>query len=146
MPQSKLHLFRYRLYTFRILLFRLLAECLVPLGFAPAGHMSTGAPKRELTAFQGCRDGLPPQCKGDPRKLKRGPSHQSKAEEREESTKKSKHDDTSRSGTPTPENYVYNKDNVSFALLKPDSSPTFGSVKILSNPRYDTCKDKPCLK
>ena len=71
---------------------------------------------------------------------------ESAIEDSEVRAKEVKRNNTSESRTPTPENYVYNCDNFPPALLRPETSATLESTKSLSDTRYDTCQDNPCLK
>ena len=71
---------------------------------------------------------------------------ESATEDRDVRAEKIKQDNTSESETPTPENYVYNRENFPPAVMRPESSANFAFTKSLSNTIYDTCQDSPCLK
>ena len=71
---------------------------------------------------------------------------ESATEDRDVRAEKIKQDNTSESETPTPENYVYNRENFPPAVMRPESSANFAFTKSLSNTLHDTCQDSPCLK
>ena len=51
----------------------------------------------------------------------------------------------SENETPTPMNYVYNRENLPPGVTRPEISANSAVLKSLPNTFYDTCQDRPPL-
>ena len=53
---------------------------------------------------------------------------------------------TTKNKMPTPEHYIYNRENLTPGVAKLDTNVKPAVMKSLSNTVYDTCQNSPCLK